>query len=85
MGLTDGEHRSVPEFNQPDLVEAIIKGYYGEKGYTGIATITADNNEMVDVYSLHGVRLLHQVPRSQLQSLLKSGIYVVRDKKIIVR
>lgn len=85
MGLTDGEHRSVPEFNQPDLVEAIIKGYYGEEGYTGVTTITADRNEMVDVYSLHGVRLLHQVPYSQLQSLLKSGIYVVRGKKIIVR
>lgn len=30
MGLSDGEHRSVPEFNQKDLVDAIIKGYYGE-------------------------------------------------------
>ena len=48
-------------------------------------SLLADRNEMVDVYSLHGVRLLHQVPYSQLQSLLKSGIYVVRGKKIIVR
>ena len=36
MGLSDGSHRSVPEFNQPDLVEAMVKGYYGEDGYTDI-------------------------------------------------
>jgi len=30
MGLSDGSHRSVPEFNQEDLVKAIVKGYYGE-------------------------------------------------------
>jgi hypothetical protein len=30
MGLSDGNHRSVPEFNQEDLVKAIVKGYYGE-------------------------------------------------------
>ncbi len=28
MGLSDGEHRSVPEFNQTDLNDAIIKAYY---------------------------------------------------------
>jgi aryl-phospho-beta-D-glucosidase BglC (GH1 family) len=33
MGLSDGEHRSVPEFNQADLKDAIIKGYYGDHGY----------------------------------------------------
>ena len=27
MGLSDLEHRSVPEFNQADLKDAIIKGY----------------------------------------------------------
>jgi len=39
MGLSDGSHRSVPEFNQPDLVEAMVKGYYGEDGYTHIPSI----------------------------------------------
>ena len=28
MGLSDGSHRNVPEFNQEDLVKAIVKGYY---------------------------------------------------------
>ena len=36
MGLSDGASRSVPEFNQPDLKDAIIKGYYGDEGYSGI-------------------------------------------------
>lgn len=36
MGLSDGEHRSVPEFNQVDLKDAIIKGFYGEEGFQGI-------------------------------------------------
>ena len=33
MGLSDGTHRSVPEFNQPDLLEALQKGYYGDAGF----------------------------------------------------
>ena len=39
MGLSDGAHRSVPEFNQPDLVEAMAKGYYGENGYVNVRSI----------------------------------------------
>ena len=30
MGLTDGEDRTVPKFTQPDLVDKITKGYYGD-------------------------------------------------------
>ena len=30
MGLSDGDHRSVPEFNEQDIVDAIVKGYYSE-------------------------------------------------------
>ena len=36
MGLSDGENRSKPIFNQADLKDAIIKGYYGNEGYLGI-------------------------------------------------
>ena len=38
MTLSDGTSRSKPEFTYPDLVDAIVKGYYGEGGYTGIDT-----------------------------------------------
>lgn len=33
MGLTDGSDRSVPQWSQADLKDAIVKGYYGEGGY----------------------------------------------------
>ena len=59
MGLSDGEHRSKPEFNQADLKDAIIKGYYGEGGYSsGIQLIEGqDKAEVVGYYDLHGRRL----------------------------
>jgi aryl-phospho-beta-D-glucosidase BglC (GH1 family) len=59
MGLSDGNSRSVPEFNQPDLKEAIIKGYYGEEGYSGV--IRLENVEapvITGYYDLCGHRLL---------------------------
>ena len=30
MGLSDGKSRTLPAFNQPDLAESILKGYYGD-------------------------------------------------------
>ena len=33
MGLSDGKARSVPEWSQPAIKEAIITGYYGKNGY----------------------------------------------------
>ncbi len=85
MGLSDGESRSVPEFNEPELVDAMIKGFYGEGGYTGgIDNVDADTgNELVDVYHPSGVEVLHSVPRSQAESLLPSGLYIINGEKII--
>ncbi len=58
MGLSDGAHRSVPEFNQPDLKDAIIKGYYGEGGYTGIElTESLEPAVASGCYDLQGHRL----------------------------
>lgn len=57
MGLSDGASRSVPEFNQPELVEAIVKGYYGENGYDGVTTISSDDNAVAtEYYDLLGRR-----------------------------
>lgn len=57
MGLSDGSHRSVPEFNQADLKDAIIKGYYGEAGYTGIDAPQADSELQVSsIYDLLGCK-----------------------------
>ncbi|MDE6794380.1 MAG: glycoside hydrolase family 5 protein [Muribaculaceae bacterium] len=60
MGLSDGEHRSVPEFNQKDLVEAMAKGYYGEEGYNDVALTVSDSAEGTVYYDLFGNR--HKSP-----------------------
>ncbi len=91
MGLSDGDHRSVPEFNQTDLVEAIIKGYYGEDGYIsgienlipspsqkGVGSIEGDEG----VYDLSGRRVCSFTPN--LDNLPK-GVYIVGGRKIVVR
>ena len=58
MGLSDGEHRSVPEFNQTDLKDAIIKGYYGEEGYSDISLPKDSESAVItDCYNLQGIRL----------------------------
>lgn len=57
MGLSDGNHRSVPEFNQADLKDAIIKGYYGEGGYQAIERVEANPSQPAACYSLTGRRL----------------------------
>lgn len=58
MGLSDGNHRSVPEFNQTDLKDAIIKGYYGEQGYSGISPLRLTESSVVTAcYNILGHRL----------------------------
>lgn len=70
MGLSDGEHRSVPEFNQPELVEAIVKGYYGDNGYDGISAVQTDSHAGRPAYfDVMGRR--HQEP--------VRGLNIVRD------
>lgn len=57
MGLSDGASRSVPEFNQTDRLEAIVKGYYGEDGYVNaIGSPLLFPSEDSTVYTLGGMR-----------------------------
>ena len=57
MGLSDGGHRSVPEFNQADVKDAIIKGYYGDEGYSAIGTPAAPPSAATAYYDLSGRKL----------------------------
>ena len=58
MGLSDGNARSVPEFNQPDLKDAIIKGYYGDEGYSAITPHgCVESSVVTGCYDLLGHRL----------------------------
>jgi len=81
MGLSDGDSRSVPQFNQADLKDAIIKGYYGEEGYTGIReTVLLNSEQSADapVYDLSG-RRVHDA------STLSRGIYLSNGRKFFKR
>ena len=73
MGLSDGEHRSVPEFNQMDLKDAIIKGYYGDEGYTAIRSATYQKSDNRIIYNLNGTPTTHPY----------KGIYIQNGKKYI--
>lgn len=61
MGLSDGQARSVPEFNQPELVEAIVKGYYGEGGFDSIDETPASDAMPAIYIDLMGRRHDHPV------------------------
>jgi aryl-phospho-beta-D-glucosidase BglC (GH1 family) len=81
MGLSDGEHRSVPEFNQADLKDAIIKGYYGEGGSDGIGSINNEqliiNNEAGAVYDLSGRKINSQFKKKGIY--IKNGRILIQD------
>jgi len=83
MGLSDGAHRTVPEFNQADLVNAIVKGFYGEGGYSAVKSVRT-TDDLVDIYSLDGRKLYHAVPRSQVSEKLPNGLYLIGGKKVVI-
>jgi endoglucanase len=76
MGLSDGTSRSVPEWSQADLKDAIIKGYYGEEGPSSVEGITEPDAPQ-SVYTLSGVKLNTNEP-------LSPGIYIKGGKKFVV-
>lgn len=83
MGLSDGASRLKPEFSQPDLVDALVKGYYGEGGYIdGIRELRAETlktGENTDqVYDMSGC------PVSKCPNSPK-GIFIVDGKKVLTR
>ena len=76
MGLSDGEHRTVPEFNQSDLKDAIIKGYYGDGGYSAImSTQKTESTVVTGYFNLEG----HRLPAS------RRGLNIVRMSNGVVR
>ena len=82
MGLSDGAHRSVPEFNQADLKDAIVKGWYGEEGYTGLRTVGADADRQPAVrYDLSGRRLPARDATGRPAIVIVDGRKVVSRRK----
>ena len=70
MGLSDGSHRNVPEFNQADLKDAIYNGYYGDTP-SSVESQRFDNSSLTfsHYYDLQG----------------QKGIYIKNGKKVVVR
>jgi aryl-phospho-beta-D-glucosidase BglC (GH1 family) len=85
MGLSDEKHRTVPKFNQQDLVDAIVKGYYGETGYSSIDATETDDESVLDIYMLNGTKVLHGVTRKDAVKKLKRGLYFSQNKKVFIR
>ena len=52
---------------------------------TGIDDVTVDGNEIVDVYSITGVKVRSNVARAAAADGLAPGIYIVGNKKLLVR
>jgi len=75
MGLSDGNARKTPEFNEADLKDALIKGYYGEGGYNAIES-TGANEQQHATYRLDGTRVTAPT---------RKGIYIIDRKLRVVR
>ena len=65
--------RPVPEFHQSDLKDAIIKGYYGEGGYTSVQPINTVTPQPTPLYNLQGRRVASS----------DGGIYIQDGKKVL--
>lgn len=85
MGLSDGVHRTVPEFNQPDLVEAIVKGYYGDGGISEVDAVPPGNGDAVSVFSLSGNIIYRSISPTQAVQHLRKGLYLMDGKKVMVK
>ena len=73
MGLSDGNHRSVPEFNQKDLVEALRTGYYAKGGdETAVTGLESTLQAPSDIYDLKG-------RKTGPNAAPRKGLYVVRS------
>lgn len=76
MGLSDREDRSVPQWTAEGLKDAIVKGYYGDEGYSGISSLTVDDSKEDKWYTLQGVRI---------ERPTTSGIYIKNNVKVAVK
>ena len=51
---------------------------------SGISTVVGNGQANVNVYSLSGQLLRHNVPQTEATQGLKAGIYIVGGKKIVI-
>lgn len=72
------------ETGNPFNITAVV--LRNENGSTGAVTIIESKpNSIVDVYNLHGEKLRSNIPEDSATDNLPSGLYIVGDKKVLVR
>ena len=54
MGLSNGDDRTSLQWSQPEIKDAIVKGYYGDGGYiNGISEVHYDTSDVTEVPHSH--------------------------------
>ncbi len=91
--LTDGVTTFKTKFN--DVVVCVITNEVFPKafmmtppytvGYSGIDSVVADEDKLVDVYTVYGLRVKVAVPESEAFEGLAPGYYIVGKKKVYVK
>lgn len=82
MGLCDGSDRTKGIWTQPELRDAIIKGYYGEGGYdNSISDIIFSEHTNQSAYTLTGQRISPALTGKVGKGL--NGIIIKNGKKFI--
>ena len=70
--------------NPPQTMPAHNVTVIGSFEVDAIENTTTDT-PLVDVYTLQGVKIMHQVSTSEIKHLLPHGVYIINGKKQIVR
>lgn len=54
-------------------------------GVTGVENVTIDADALLDVYTLSGVRVMHNVSREEALQQLQPGVYLIGREKVAVQ
>lgn len=64
----------------------IVKSYLLKKVKTSIPVIEdTDDNGLVDVYNISGIKILNQVSKDDAINSLSNGIYIMNNKKVLLK
>lgn len=70
------------ETGNPFNITAVVL----RNGASGVVTtIESDNCNITDIYNLQGVKIRSKLPKESATEDLPSGVYIVGDKKVLVR
>lgn len=72
------------EAGNPFNITAVVLRKENESS-TLVTAIEGDNNSTVDVYSLQGVKIRSNMPKNSATENLPSGLYIVGNKKVLIR